>query len=364
MQKSGLYVILFLLFVTYSCTPDKFSDDSLKDLTNIMYAPKNYNLLYPSNLGQAIIPEDNPLTEDGVFLGKRLFFDPILSVDSTKSCASCHLPELSFNDSKALSLGVNGRLSKRSSMPLINLAFTKNSFFWDGRVKTLEEQALLPVEDPNELNHKWIDIENLLRKHTSYPKLFRKAFGIKTTDEITRDLTVKAIAQFERTIISGNSKFDKILRGEALFSDLELYGYSMFIDSDPNVKDAECGHCHSLPLGTSDQFFNNGLVEAPTMTEFKDIGRAMVTGNIIDRGKFKAPTLRNIIFTAPYMHDGRFQTIDAVLDHYSSGGKSSPNKDPLIYPLNLNSFERRALKAFIETLVDTSFMNDKRFLPE
>ena len=360
------FIIILLLFSLYisSCADDKVTDKDLQDLTYIVYSPKSYKLEYPSYFGQPIIPSDNPITEDGVFLGKKLFYDPILSIDSTKSCASCHLPSLSFNDNKAFSIGVNGQLSIRSSMPLINLAFTKNGFFWDGRSQSLEDQALIPVEDPREMDHSWPDVESLMQKHKIYPSLFRKAFGIKKTNEITRELVVKALAQFERTLISGNSKFDKILRGEELFSDLELYGYTMFIDGDPNVKDAECGHCHSVPLGTADQFFNNGLVEAPTMTEFKDWGRGKITNNIIDRGKFKAPTLRNVTLTPPYMHDGRFKTIDEVLDHYSSGGKASPNKDPLLYPLNFTLFERRALKAFLETLVDTSFLYNPNFLPE
>jgi cytochrome c peroxidase len=353
----------FILINFLSCTADKLDQQGF-DLTSIIYNPKTYNLDYPSNLGQPIIPEDNKLTVEGVYLGKKLFYDPILSVDSTKSCASCHLPSFSFNDNKAFSEGVNQKKSLRSSMPLINLAFTKNGFFWDGRAESLEDQALHPVEDPNELNHKWVDVENSIRKHKHYPALFRKAFGISNSSEINRQHITKAIAQFERTIISGNSKFDKILRGEEFFTDLELYGFTMFVDNDPNVKDAECGHCHSIPLGTADQFFNNGLTEAPNMTEFKDFGRGQITGNLIDRGKFKAPTLRNVTLTAPYMHDGRFNTLDEVLDHYSSGGKSSPNKDPLLYPLNFTSFEKRALKAFIETLVDTNFMKDPKFLPE
>lgn len=354
---------VFFTFTFYSCTADKVQDKDA-DLTSIIYNPKAYNADFPAFLGQPIIPENNMLTVDGVFLGKKLFYDPILSVDSTKSCASCHLPSFSFNDNKALSEGVNKKLSLRSSMPLINLVYTKNGFFWDGRVKTLEEQALLPVEDPNEMNHKWVDVEKIIQNHKQYPTLFRKAFGITQASEITRDHITKAIAQFERTIISANSKYDKILRGEALFTDLELYGFTMFVDNDPNVKDAECGHCHSIPLGTADQFFNNGLVEAPNMTEFKDMGRGKITGNLIDRGKFKAPTLRNVTITAPYMHDGRFKTLDEVLDHYSSGGKSSPNKDPLLYPLNFTPFEKRALKAFLETLVDTSYLKDPKFLPE
>jgi cytochrome c peroxidase len=346
-----------------SCDNDKMMDEDLGLLTNIVYNPTPHQLQFPKNFGQPIIPIDNLMTDEGIALGKALFYDPILSKDSSISCATCHRQSASFSDPKKFSLGVNNTAGVRNAMAITNLAFIKNDLFWDGNTPTLESQALLPIEDPVEMHHTWPDVVTKLKKHTTYPSLFRKAFGIRNKNEITKDLAVKAISQFERTMISSNSKFDRVLRGEELFTDLELYGYEMFIDENPDIKDAECGHCHSLPLGTADRFFNNGLDLAPTLMEFKDKGRGSVTGNLLDNGKFKAPTLRNIALSAPYMHDGRFQTLDEVLDHYSSGGKMAPNKDPLIYSTNFTSLERRALKAFINTLTDSTFITNPKFRP-
>lgn len=357
----GLFLFSFLIAV--SACRDNLVDDEKGDLTDISYAPTTYALVVPEGFGQPFLPEDNPFTQEGIDLGKALFFDPILSVDSTISCSSCHLQAQSFNDPRAFSTGVNGLAGDRSSMSLMNLAFENNGFFWDGRSASLEAQALIPVEHPKEMAANWVDIELKLRNHLVYPTLFRKAFGIKNVTEINRQLVARALAQFERTLISSNSKFDRILAGTEKFSDLELYGYKMYLDEDPDIKDAECGHCHSIPLMTSTQFFNNGLDPAPNLIEFPDLGLGKFTGRQIDNGKFKAPSLRNIMLTAPYMHDGRFADIDAVLDHYSSGGNWAPNKDPLIYPTEFTSLERRALKAFLETLTDTSFVQNAKFQP-
>lgn len=360
-----MFIFLSVVMLALSCTdPVMMTKEELGSLTNILYQPTPVTLNYPSNFGQTNIPEDNPITKEGVALGKKLFFDPILSQDSTMSCSFCHKPNVSFTDIKTLSTGVNGMLGKRNSMPIINLVFNRsNKYFWDGRAKSLEEQAMGPIESDIELHNTFPDLIKKLKARKDYTEQFRKAFGISNIDEITKELIVKAIAQFERTLISKDTKFDKILRGEAKFTDLELYGYTMFIDEDPNIKDAECSHCHSLPLTTSNQFFNNGLVEAPTLNEFKDFGLGGITGLNIDKGKFKAPSLRNIEHTAPYMHDGRFETIDEVIEHYNSGGKPAPNKDPLIFPLNLTTFEKRALKAFLSTLSDSTFMNNPAFIP-
>lgn len=354
------FLCIVSVFFLLSCEDAPMPIDQL-DLTNIAYLPRDYNFKYPSSFGKPILPQENPATIDGVSLGKRLFFDPILSKDSTMSCGSCHNQSNGFTDSKKFSIGIDGKPGNRGAMGLVNMMFTNRGFFWDGRVKTLEEQALLPVEDPVELHTTWPDVELKLRKNKDYQVLFRKAFGIKTKDEITKDLAVKAIAQFERTLISSNSKFDKIQAGLAKYTDLELYGLSMFLDEDPDVKDAECGHCHNLPLFTSDQFFNNGLDESPNLTEFRDLGLGGVTKKLIDNGKFKAPSLRNVMLSAPYMHDSRFETIDEVLDHYSSGGKRAPNKDPLIYALKFTPYERSALKAFLGTLTDSTFISNPDF---
>jgi len=340
-----------------SCTPE---DKKEGDLSGIVYSPTPHVLDLPAHFPAMNIPADNPLTEEGISLGRHLFYDPILSADSTMSCASCHLPEFAFTDARAVSTGIDGVAGKRSSMSLINIGFANRGLFWDGRIQTLEEQALLPIEDPIELHNTWPELVYKLKAHPKYPRMFREAFGISTSNQITKELASKAIAQFERTIISKDSKFDRIMEGKEIYSDLELIGYGLYFDDDPDLPDTECGHCHNIPLGTSDDYFNNGITESATLDGFPDAGRGKFTGSRADNGKFRAPTLRNIAHSAPYMHDGRFATLDEVIQHYKSGGQSSPNKDPLLHPLQLNSFHIKALKAFIATLEDTAFYNNPK----
>ena len=330
-------------------------------MTQIPFLFEPYTLEKPSYFLSPVEAVDNKMSVAGVELGRKLFFDPVLSADSTMSCSSCHLQKNGFTDLLATSKGIDGIAGSRSSMALINLAFIKSGFFWDGRSSTLEEQALIPVEDPIEMHNTWSNVINKLQLDKDYPTLFRKAFGIENKVEISKELAAKAIAQFERSLVSSNSKYDRVLRGEEKYTDLELYGLFMYTDEDPDIPDAECGHCHSLPMATADAFFNNGLDEALTLEEFTDKGLGNVTNIKIDNGKFKAPTLRNIMLTPPYMHDGRFATIEEVIDHYNSGGKDAPNKDSLIKPLGLNAFQKSALKAFISTLTDTSFVNNSSF---
>ncbi len=346
------FACCFVLFFAASCTPDEVKEG---DLSQIPYLPVPYVLDLPAHFPPMQIPADNPMTEQGALLGRHLFYDPILSADSTMSCASCHLPEFAFTDAKAYSRGIDGIEGKRSAMSLINIGFANRGLFWDGRTKTLEEQALLPIEDPIELHTTWPDVIGKLKVHPTYPRMFRQAFGINHKDEITKELAAKAIAQFERTIISKDSKFDRIMEGKEMYSDLELIGYGLYFDDDPDLPDTECGHCHNIPLGTSDDYFNNGITESATLDGFPDPGRGKVTGSRADNGKFRAPTLRNISQSAPYMHDGRFTTLDEVIQHYKGGGKPSPNKDPLLHPLTINNFHIQALKAFIATLHDSTY---------
>ncbi len=331
--------------------------DNSISLTSIEYNPTEFLPDVPEEFPLLEIPEDNPLTSDGIRLGQHLFFDPILSADSTMSCASCHLPEAGFTDQLAFSTGIDGVAGERSSMSLVNSGFSFNGLFWDGRIPSLETQALLPVEDPIELHHDWQEVIPALRNLPLYQELFRKAFGISTTSEITKELAAKAIAQYERVLISGNSNFDKFLRFEYFFSEEESNGFAMFFDKDPEIIDAECFHCHSASLFTDNSFRNNGLDEVTDLAEFSDLGRGAVTGNPLDNGKFRVPTLRNITLTAPYMHDGRFQTLEEVIDHYDSGGHFAPNRDPLIYELGLTNTEKQNLLAFLHTLVDTSYLS-------
>lgn len=351
--------IICSCLVFWTCCDKEPDPTSLED---IAYDPQPYDLVIPDHFPRMLIPEDNPLTVDGVVLGRRLFYDPVLSEDGSMSCSSCHLPRGSFTDNLSVSPGVTGETGTRSSMSLLNIGFNNNGFFWDGSAQTLEEQALLPVEDPIELHNSWPNVIEDLRADVVYPGLFRKAFGITAAEEITKELAAKAIAQFERTLVSsGKSKYDRVVAGEDIFTDEELLGHNIFFDIDPDVsRHAECGHCHNAPLFTTNEFFNNGL-DNTDEGNLADQGREIVTGRPFDAGKFRVPTLRNIQLSAPYMHDGRFLNLDEVIDHYDTGVVFSRNVDPNLRVLELRSDDRRALQAFIETLSDPDFTTDERY---
>ncbi len=364
--------ILFLGFFLASCDPDEGPGgnpppDNDVDLTHIPYNPTPYDLEIPPGFPEMHIPPDNPLTQEGVELGRFLFFDPILSGDSTQSCGTCHMPKGNFTDNQPVSEGITGALGSRSAMPLSNIGFANNGLFWDGRAPTLEEQALQPVENPIEMAAEWEDVEERLRRHPVYQEMFRKAFGIQKASEIDRFLAAKAIAQFQRTLISAGSKFDrKVLQNDpsVFFTDLETDGFLMFFDKGQSLgfPDAECFHCHNEPLFTTEEYKNNGLDSVPDLNSFPDKGRGEVTGKVIDNGTFRIPTLRNIALSAPYMHDGRFQTLEEVLEHYNSGGHFAPNVDAgFIRPLGLTEYQKEAIIAFLHTLTDTSFINNPAF---
>jgi len=371
---SNTYLILVILgLCLFSCTDDPAPPEEEpmgedNSLTDIEYDPVPFEIEYPvytqtiNNreviIPQMPIPEDNPMTVDGVELGRHLFYDKLLSKDNTLSCASCHLPEGAFTDNLAVSPGVGGVLGKRSSMSLLNVGFFDNGLFWDGRSQTLEAQALLPVEDELELQHSWAEVVPQLRQSQLYKPMFRKAFGIEKTSEITKELAAKAIAQFERSIVSFESKFDRYLKGEIFLDDDELYGFEMYVDA-PGVTDAQCAHCHNLPLMTSNDYFNNGLQAAETFDDFRDKGLGAITVRT-QNGFFRAPSLRNIEHSAPYMHDGSIETLEEVIEHYASGGKDSPSKDPLLDDITLTPYDKEALLAFLLTLTDEKVINQER----
>ncbi len=346
-------------------------DDELKPPVDmqppVSLTPTPYTINYPTGLlwPRLKIPADNPLTVEGIALGKKLFYDNILSADNSISCASCHAQNLSFADSKKLSLGVNGQLGLRNAMPLFNLGWFEDPllvkgghvFFWDGRVATLENQVLAPIEDPREMNQNLAELEQELRAHPEYPALFKKAFG---TDSITTRLIMFAVAQFERTLISGNSKFDQFKRGEVQFTESELRGLTLF-----TTERADCFHCHGndrSPFFTDFKFHNNGLDSIP-----RDLGLGGITGKAEDMGLFKTPSLRNLSFTAPYMHDGRFNTLEEVIEFYNSGTKNGATTDLNIiknHPkggLNLSTQDKQDLITFLRTLDDYSFITDLRY---
>ncbi|MEM9024808.1 MAG: cytochrome c peroxidase, partial [Bacteroidota bacterium] len=299
------------------------------------------------------IPQDNPTTKEGINLGRMLFYDPILSGDSSQACASCHSHEFAFSDNgRQFSVGIDGIAGTRNAPALVNVGWLTSSF-WDGRNSTLEEQALEPVANPIEMHEDWTDAVLKLQSSEVYTGLFNNVFG---DEVITPDRVVKAIAQFERTLISNNSKYDKFLNRELQLSEEEYAGFLLFFSED-----GECFHCHGTALLTNNGFHNIGLDAEPV-----DIGWEAVTGNPADRGKFKTPTLRNIEYSAPYMHDGRFETLEEVMDFYSEGVKPSSNVDPLIRTPHLGGFQfteeqKQQLITFMKTFSDEDFMQNEDF---
>jgi cytochrome c peroxidase len=305
------------------------------------------------------LPADNPLTVQGVELGRRLFHDPRLSINNSQSCASCHQQPAAFSDPRRVSLGAEGQPGRRQSMPLQNLAWAKE-FFWDGRVKTLREQALLPIEDPTEMNEKLDRVIAKLEADAEYPALFAAAFGKAASGSaIDAPRIGLAIEQFLLTLVSQDSRYDRAARKIETLTEQEKHGLQLFItEHDPRLglRGADCFHCHGGNLFTTHQFVNNGL--APRDGE---AGRMEATKLQIDRDLFKAPSLRNVAATAPYMHDGRFQTLEQVIDHYDHGIHRSPTLDPNIakHPpegLGLTAEEKAALVAFLKTLTDDAFL--------
>ncbi len=303
---------------------------------------------------QVNLPADNPLTVEGVELGRRLFHDPRLSINATQSCASCHDRANAFADPRKFSAGAEGQLGKRNAMPLFNLAWAQ-SFFWDGRAKSLREQVLMPIQDSHEMNERLDRVVAKLAVDAAYPAEFERAFGHR---EITPERLAMALEQFLLTLISQESRFDRAARKRAEMTEEEKRGLQLFVtEFDParGLRGADCFHCHGGTLFTDNLFHDNGLALDET-----DLGRMAATGLASDRGKFKAPSLRNLAVTAPYMHDGRFATIEEVVEHYDSGVRRNANLDPNLakHPeagLQLTADEKRALAAFLKTLTDETF---------
>ncbi|HXI70142.1 MAG TPA: MbnP family protein [Verrucomicrobiae bacterium] len=334
------------------------------------------------------LPRDNPLLVERVELGKKLFFDKQLSVNNAQSCADCHAPEKAFTDGRRTARGAEGDFGPRNSMPLFNLAW-KKEFFWDGRAKSLREQVLQPIQNPIEMHETLTNLVAKLQSFRSsrreeaqtskseirnpkseinqslltsaatseiYPALFTAAFG---SPEITAEKISLALENYLLTLTSFNAKFDRVLRGEEKFTPEEQCGFELFsTEYDPRRGQfgADCFHCHGGPLFQSQGFANNGSDGA-----FKDIGREKVTGKPSDRGKFAVPSLRNVELTAPYMHDGRFRTLEDVIRHYSTGIPRSATLDPNLakHPdggVPLSAEDKQALVAFLKTLTDGQYL--------
>jgi cytochrome c peroxidase len=349
-NKNYILSILAIVITISSCKKD--------EIYPLDYIPQPHSVDIPDYVNNFVltgpmpIPTNNPLTIEGIALGRELFYEKQLSSDNSMSCASCHFQEFAFSDDNQFSEGVLGELGDRQAMAIINSAWD-DKFFWDGRAVSLEDQAFGPVVNPIELNDTWKNVVEKLQNDPKYPIMFHKAFGTHIIDSV---LVSKAISQFERTMISFDSKYDKFFfNDEDVYSESEERGFDLYFDK------AECIHCHSGPMLTDFTFRNNGLDLVIT-----DNGLGKVTGLTSDDGKFKVPTLRNIELTAPYMHDGRFATLEDVIEHYNSGVEStSPNLDVEMNHfadgLELTAQEKTDLIAFLKTFTDFTFLTNPDF---
>jgi cytochrome c peroxidase len=346
MKRTG--VLLFVCIITLNFKPSNTA-------TPYLFPKLNYFPKMP-------VSADNPVTVEGADLGRHLFYDPILSTDSDMSCSSCHKQKYAFSDSpERFSKGRNGTVMKRNTMALFNLAWYP-AYFWDGRAGTIELQILQPVRAHNEMNLSWIEASLRLSRNPYYKQRFEEVFGNWKIDSL--EIT-KAIAQFLRTLISNQSKYDRIISGNGTFTDDEYAGLILINDQTKG----DCLHCHTTDgdaLGTTLKFSNNGLDSIYDSKNYMDKGRGVVTGKETDNGKFIIPSLRNVALTAPYMHDGRFKSLEDVLDFYSTGVHVSANVDSKMdfaYKggAKLTGNEKHQIIAFLNTLTDSVFISNPEF---
>ena len=307
-------------------------------------------LVFPKEFGKPTLPIDNKLTKERISLGEKLFHDTILSIDGTVSCAACHVEEFAFSDDVDLSRGFEGRLGKRNSPPIFNLAW-KNHFFWDGRARTVRDQVLQPIQDHLEMAANLNQVLYRLNRRKSYREDFKKAYG---PGEITSEMLSLALENYLLTIVSGDSKFDQSLEKKVKLDPLEDEGRRLFFTSHESGGTG-CSECHSGPHFSDFTFRNNGLRPAP---DLNDLGRYGVTGKEKDKLLFSTPSLRNVAITSPYMHDGRFKNLTEVIEHYNTALHQTSTLDPALKKqgLQLTAAEKRALLAFLQTLTDPQFI--------
>ncbi len=307
-----------------------------------------YMLRVPPGFPVPDIPTDNTLTKSRVALGRLLFYDPVLSADSTRSCGSCHALHLAFSDSTSVSFGVEGRAGTRNTPTLANVAYQKK-LLREGGIPTLEMQILVPIQEHDEFDFNIVLVADRLKQMPEYVALAELAYG----REPDAFVITRSIAAFERTLLSGDSPFDQWFfqsKTGAVSASVKR-GYGLF-----QSERLSCGKCHEGFLFTNQGYTNNGLYAV-----YPDSGRIRLTGLESDRAVFKVPSLRNVALTAPYMHDGSLATLEAVIDHYQTGGKPTPNKSPLLHPFILTVQERTDLVAFLRSLTDTEFVKNPAF---
>ena len=336
MKKIILFSLAF--FILASCVKDKPEKD-LPSFLGLMELP--------SHFPEINFPDDNDFDEKKWALGKDLFYDPIMSVDSTISCSSCHDPSLAFTDNVALSLGVEDRLGTRNAPTLGNVAF-QPFFTFEGGLNTLEKQIFVPIQEHNEFDFNIVLLAERLANNSYYAPKIEGAFD-RTADAF---VITRSLATFERSLISGSSAYDAFILGDqTALTVQEQDGMKLFFSER-----LACSNCHNGFNFTEYGFENNGLYE-----DYLDIGRKRLTGLDEDLSLFKTPTLRNIEVTSPYMHDGSFTSLEEVIDHYNSGGENHINKSEKIRELDLTSQEKEDLIAFLKSLTDESFILNPLF---
>lgn len=315
----------------------------------------------PTNFPGMLIPAHNQTNAEAIALGRKLFFDPILSKDGKVSCSTCHDPGKAFSDGLSKSTGAGGLETRRHAPALVNVGYVPGELFWDGSIGSLEEQVVRSIEDPTEMASDWTTVIRQLREHPEYGAALVRLLGLRDGSHLRPMHVAKVIAQFERSLVSSNSRYDQYRAGIAALTEAELRGLAIFFDFEDELPDAECNHCHTDPFFTDFQFVNNGIQSPTQWKNNPDGGRLEVTGKPFDRGKFRVPTLRNIALTAPYMHDGSKATLMEVIEHYNSGGHPAVNSSVNVRPLGLTDRDKSDLLAFLHTLTDSTFIHNPDF---
>jgi len=340
MNKKHFIVLFFLVAGIIACNKEIVEQTFIGFQQPANFPTATYNFA------------NNTITKEGFELGRKLFYDPVLSANNTISCGSCHIQTSAFTQhGHSISHGINDRLGTRNSQPIMNLAWS-TSFMWDGGVFDLDLQPIVPITNHVEMDDSVQNVLSKLRANSMYRSMFKSAYG---SEEITTTRFLKALSQFMVMCVSSNSKYDSVKRGQATFTAIESDGYDLF-------KQKKCVSCHTEPLFTDHSFRNNGL----SISYVDDKGRYNITNDNNDKYRFKVPSLRNLSYTGPFMHDGRILTLDAVLDHYSSQVQATPNIDPVFTSsatlgIPLSTDEKQKIIAFLLTLNDKTFITDRRF---
>lgn len=340
MQRASLFIFSLLMATFIACTKsEEVKNELIREDTSV---------IVPAHFPKINYPTDNHYTFARWSLGKKLFYEKALSRTNEVSCGSCHQLALSMADNEITSKGVEQRLNTRNTPSLANIAYHPY-FTREGGVPTLEMQALVPIQEHNEFDFNIVEIEEKLKSNNGYQQMSNTAYS----RPLDYYVITRALANFQRSLISGNAFYDKYKNGEVTLNASEQNGLNLFLGK------ANCVACHTGFNFTNYAFENNGLYQ-----NYKDIGRMRLTNNTADLGKFKVPSLRNVSVTAPYMHDGSMHNLFKVVEHYNNGGQPHPNKSALIKPLGLSEKEINDLVQFLETLTDYQFLQNKKFAHE